>query len=107
VSDPERWRTWTIKTRGGEFSLAFYPGATPSQGVRSTSALDAAVFGSGAHIWTVQMPELVITGDKVSVVSPAHVFNRWAPRATCQLPETLEELIDWARMVHAMHTQPS
>jgi hypothetical protein len=84
--------------------LAFYPGSAPAQGVRSTSTLDAAAFRKDALTdWSGGFHELKLTGDVVSLVYEGGEPPCVSVIATCTLPDTLEELIQWARMVHAMH----
>jgi hypothetical protein len=83
----------------------FYGAMSADVGAESTGTFDSCVFGTGGE-WENHLPELVLKGQTVEIMSGFSDGLR-TTIAHRPLPDTVEELIDWARMVHAVHTQPS
>ena len=107
MSDPERWRTWTVTPKDSTPMEVFYDAPHTGKGVGSTGTFDAFVFDDLAFDdsveWNSRMPELVLKGQTVKVMSSMTDEASRTTIAERPLPDTLEELIQWARMVHAMH----
>jgi hypothetical protein len=107
MSDPERWRTWTVNDADCGDMAVFYDDPRPNVWVESTGTFDAFAFRIGGE-WTCRMPELLLKGQTVKIMSGmSKLTGLRTAIAERPLPETLEELVQWARMVYAMRTQPS
>jgi hypothetical protein len=103
MSDPERWRKWTVNDADSGDMAVFYDDPRPNVWVESTGTFDAFAFRFGSE-WGSHMPELLVKGQTVKIMSG--MSNDGLIRtaiAERPLPETLEELVQWARMVYAMY----
>jgi hypothetical protein len=106
VSDPERWREWVVVAPAGVDGKAFIDrgsyGPLNHSGVSSLQ-LDLLIF-TGKYAYRRDTPEMFVGAETLSMVRVKR--SQFLPEvviAECPLPETLEEVIQWGRMVYAVH----
>jgi hypothetical protein len=102
MSDPERWQTWEVGLgKGAFYTLPCVSAGDVYRAARSTVELDLVIFG----FHNPSNFELNVRDSRLALTRGGPIIGETI--ATCTLPDTLKEAIQWARMVHAMHTQSS